>query len=389
MKILKNALLLSCVAGFSASASAADSIDKNKFAYLQGLSGKLTAYCGAEPTACETVVSSFNQHVAAINGNNDFNAKFIRLSTSEMMSRIKSELEKSAAAAKRKCAGKSGQSAEICKDKVYKSKVDVAFYGTDDPYKAALEDDIFSQHKYPKGAEVYPWASSLTRQSDNRLGALYMGVLGLGVNTDLLGKYGVDKPSCWKDLENPDYKGRIVIANWNTSGTAYKFAATMMQAFDGDESKGWNVVEGIHKNIAQYTKSGSKGVKMAARGETLIGIGFGHDIIDLQHKGFPVELVAPCEGTLFEVGPVGIIRGAKNRKAAEAFTTFLYESGTQELLASVGSLQFPSNVDANIPQGAEVLSDANLIASKKKYSIKRIKNNIIKKWTDEVFPSPR
>jgi iron(III) transport system substrate-binding protein len=128
---------------------------------------------------------------------------------------------------------------------------------------------------------------------------------------------------------------------------------------------------------------------MAASGETLIGIGFGHDIVDLMQKGFPIEMVVPCEGTLYEIGPVGIVRGAPNRTAAEAFVTFLYEKETQELLATVGSLQFPSNSNAAAPKGSEQLKDAKLIASDSRFATKSYKNEIIQKWTNEIFPLAR
>ena len=384
MNKLTKVIITASVLGMTAQVQAAD------MSYLKGLSGNMVSYCGNEPEPCEVVINAFNTAVAKANANNSFDAKVIRLSTSEMISRIKSELEKSAAAAKRKCKAITDESAlESCKNDVYKSKVDVAFYGTDDPYRAALEDDIFAQYNYPTDASVKPWAKSITEFSDNRLGGLYLGVLGLGVNTELLAKKGLAMPVAWKDLEKPEYKNSIVMANWNTSGTAYKFAATILQAYPGGEAAGWDAVRAIHKNIAQYTKSGSKGGKMAARGETLIGVGFGHDVISLKQKGFPIELVIPSEGTLFEVGPVGIIRGAKNRSAAEAFVQFLYEPSTQNLLAEHGALQFPSNVLAKLPKGAETLIDVKLIDADPRYSQKKVKGDIIKKWTEEIYPLPR
>lgn len=387
---LKKSSLIPALLGLSSSFILAPAnAAANDYQYLQGINGKLVTYCGAESAACAVVIDEFNRKVAQVNGANQFEAKFIRLSTSEMMSRIKGELEKSARASKRKCKSLADDALENCKEKVYKSKVDLAFYGTDDPYKTALQDDLFAEHKYPVDESVQPWASSLTWESGNRLGALYMGILGLGVNTELLQKLDIPKPMCWKDLENPAYKNQIVVANWNTSGTAYKFAATMLQAFDGDQDKGWDSVTKVHQNVSQYTKSGSKGVKMAAAGETLIGIGFGHDIVDLMQKGFPIEMVAPCEGTLYEVGPVGIVRGAPNRAAAEAFTTFLYEKETQELLATVGSLQFPSSTAADAPKGSEQLTDAKLILSDSRFATKSYKNAIIQKWTNEIFPVSR
>ncbi|NRA20500.1 MAG: extracellular solute-binding protein [Oceanospirillaceae bacterium] len=385
MKILNKIMLTVSILGITVPSYAASDMD-----YLKGLSGEMVSYCSNEPGPCAALIKAFNAAVAEANGNNDFKAKFIRLSTSEMISRVKGELEKSAAAAKRKCKNiTDAAELEVCKEKVYKSKVDIAFHGTDDPYRAALGDDFFSPFDYPTGADVQPWAAGITKDSDGRLGGAYLGVLGFGYNTELLAKKGLSVPACWKDLTKPEYKGQIVMANWNTSGTAYKFASTMMQAFPGGEKEGWDTVRAIHKNIAQYSKSGSKGGKMAARGETTIGIGFAHDIISLKQKGFPIQLVLPCEGTLFEIGPIGILRGAKNRKAAEAFALFLYEPSTQNILAQEGILSFPSNVNTVPPEGLDVLKGVKLLPVNSYYSEKKVKGDIISKWTNEVFPLPR
>ena len=363
------------------------SMDSDK-GYLDGINGNLVTYCAADETACKAVIDMFNADVAAANSSGSFEAKFVRLSTSEMLARVKGELEKSAQAVKRKCKDMSGDALETCKEATYKAKVDVAFYGTDDPYKASLEDDLFSPYDYASAGDTHPWSADLTVASDSRLGGLYLGLLAMGVNTELAAKAGVDIPQCWADLAKSDYDDSVTIANWNTSGTAYKFAATVLQAF-GSEEAGWEKVIEIHQSINQYTKSGSAGVKMAARGETMVGIGFGHDIVALMQQGFPIELVAPCEGVLYEIGPVGIVRGAPNRDAAEAFVQYLYEPSTQEVLASVGSLQFPSNLNAAVPDGAPAMENFKLLVSDPSFSEKDKKNQIIKKWTDEIFPLPR
>jgi iron(III) transport system substrate-binding protein len=385
MKTLSKIILTASLFGVAAQSYASNDKD-----YLKGLSGEMISYCSNEPGPCAALIKAFNEEVAQANGNNSFKAKTVRLSTSEMIARVKGELEKSGAASKRKC-GKITDvtKAEECKESVYKSKVDIVFHGTDDPYRAALADDFFSPYNYPTGSSVQPWAVAITKDSDSRLGGAYLGVLGFGYNTELLAQKGLAAPVCWKDLEKPEYKGQIVMANWNTSGTAYKFASTMMQAFPGGEQEGWDTVRAIHKNIAQYSKSGSKGGKMAARGETTIGIGFAHDIISLGQKGFPIQLVLPCEGTLFEIGPIGILRGAKNRQAAEAFAQFLYETSTQQLLANEGILSFPSNVNTIPPKGVEVLNGVKLLEADSYFADKKVKNDIIQKWTNEVFPLPR
>ena len=77
------------------------SMDSDK-GYLDGINGNLVTYCAADETACKAVIDMFNADVAAANSSGSFEAKFVRLSTSEMLARVKGELEKSAQAVKRK-----------------------------------------------------------------------------------------------------------------------------------------------------------------------------------------------------------------------------------------------------------------------------------------------
>ena len=79
-------------------------------------------------------------------------------------------------------------------------------------------------------------------------------------------------PGCWKDLIKPAYKGEVQMANPNSSGTAYTTLATIVQLLGEDE--GFDFMKALHKNINQYTKSGSAPIKAAARGENTIGIVF-------------------------------------------------------------------------------------------------------------------
>jgi iron(III) transport system substrate-binding protein len=47
---------------------------------------------------------------------------------------------------------------------------------------------------------------------------------------------GLPEPKCWKDLVKPVYKGKIQVANPNSSGTSYTMLATLVQLFGEDEA---------------------------------------------------------------------------------------------------------------------------------------------------------
>ena len=78
------------------------------------------------------------------------------------------------------------------------------------------------------------------------------------------------------------------------------------------EEKGFDYLKRLHRNINQYTKSGAAPAKATSLGETLIGITFQHDMVTFIVDGAPIKVVAPCEGTGYEIGSMSIIKGARN-----------------------------------------------------------------------------
>ena len=59
------------------------------------------------------------------------------------------------------------------------------------------------------------------------------------------------------------------------------------------EAEGWTYLDALDKNIAEYTKSGSKPGKDAAVGERAIGVSFEYVAREMRKKGSPVETVLP------------------------------------------------------------------------------------------------
>jgi iron(III) transport system substrate-binding protein len=155
------------------------------------------------------------------------------------------------------------------------------------------------------------------KASKDRTIGIYSGALGWGYNEELLKKQNLPAPLCWADLIKPVYKGKIQIANPNSSGTAYTALATLVQMMG--EAEAFKYQKALHKNINQYTKSGSAPIKAAGSGETVVGIVFLHDAVAVAAAGFPIKSVTPCEGTGYEIGSMSIIKGARNVDNAKKF----------------------------------------------------------------------
>ncbi len=170
---------------------------------------------------------------------------------------------------------------------------------------------------------------------------------------------GLPVPACWKDLLKPEYKGHVQMANPNSSGTAYTTLATIVQLFGEDEA--FVKLAAVGLNVNSYTSSGSAPSKAAARGETGVSIGFMHDMVKLAATGFPLEIVAPCEGTGYEVGAVSIIEGARNFEGAKAWVEFALRADIQSRAPEVQSFQVPSNSNAEVAPESPDLASIKLI----------------------------
>ncbi|EKF17669.1 ABC transporter substrate-binding protein [Nitratireductor pacificus pht-3B] len=238
-------------------------------------------------------------------------------------------------------------------------KVDVWWGGTGDPQLQAAAEGLLEAYSSPVHSELLPWAQNFHDISGGRATGIYAGALGFAYNTQILEKKGLTAPSCWKDLASETYRGEVQIANPNSSGTAYTALATLVQIFGEDEA--YRYLGELNENVNSYTKSGSAPVKAAARGETLIGIAFMHDAVTQKQAGFPIEIVAPCEGTGYEIGAVSVIKGARNLDNAKLFVDYALSAEGQATGAAAGQNQVPSNGKATVPPEAPDIATIKLV----------------------------
>lgn len=261
-------------------------------------------------------------------------------------------------------------------------KVDVWWGGTGDPHLIAAAEDL----TMPSGVDVsgqLGWSQNMAEMSDGKAIGVHVGLLGIIYNTDVLAEKGLEPPACWRDLAKPEYKGEIQVANPNSSGTAYTELATLVQLFGEDE--GFKLLADIGRNVNQYTKSGSAPSKATARGENTIAIGFMHDMVNLKKQGFPVEIVAPCEGTGYEVGAVSIIKGTPHFEAAKKWVQYVLSADAQSRGLEVGVYNIPSNPDAKTDPDAPDMAAVKLIDYDfATYGASDTRARLLERWTAEV-----
>jgi len=261
---------------------------------------------------------------------------------------------------------------------------DVWFGGTGDPHLVAAREGLTEFYQPSAWDQLNP---DLIAQVGGTYIPLYAGAIGFVVNQEALG--GAPMFESWEDLTDPVYKGLIAMPDPNSSGTAYTIIATLVQIFG--EDRAFEILEGLHANIAQYTTSGAAPGQLAGRGEVAIAVQFMHDGVKFALQGFPLTVYAPSEGTGYEIGGLSLIANAPNRDAAIQFIEWALTPEAQMIAAAQGdSFQLPSNVNTPVPEASPRLDDINLIDYDfDRFGSPEVRDALVGRWTNEIFPLPR
>src|SRR5687768_4246965 len=268
--------------------------------------GNLVLYCAPQEEWCRAMVTAFERKTGV-------KVAMTRKSSGEIYAQIKAEASN--------------------------PRGDIWWGGTGDPHLQAAEEGLLVEYRSPMEKELAPWALRQAKDAKYRTVGVYAGVLGYGYNTELLKRRNLPEPKCWSDLLNEKYKDEVQVADPNSSGTSYTMLATIVQIMG--EQKGFDYLKALHKNINQYTKSGAAPAKATALGETAVGITFMHDMITMVVDGAPVKVVAPCEGTGYEIGSMSIIKGARNLDNAKKWYDWALTPAAQAIGAQSKSYQVP------------------------------------------------
>jgi iron(III) transport system substrate-binding protein len=317
--------------------------------------GNLVLYCAPQEEWCRAMVTAFERKTG-------IKVAMTRKSSGEIYAQIKAESSN--------------------------PRGDIWWGGTGDPHLQAAEEGLLVEYRSPMEKDLAPWALRQAKDAKYRTVGVYAGVLGFGYNTELLARKKLPEPKCWNDLASEKYRDEVQVADPNSSGTSYTMLATLVQLYG--EDKAFDLMKRMHKNINQYTKSGAAPAKAAASGETLIGITFLHDLVTMAVGGAPLKLVAPCEGTGYEVGSMSLIKGGKNQQQAKAWYDWALTPEAQALGAEAKAYQIPSNKNAKVPPQAPRIEQTKVIDYDfGKYGSSAERKRLLSKWDKEVKALPK
>lgn len=179
-------------------------------------------------------------------------------------------------------------------------------------------------------------------------------------NTNLVAKE--DAPKSFKDLLDPKWESKVVMADPKSSSSVYTFIWLMTQKLDQNEY-GWSYFEQLHKLNVNYVASHGTIGELVAMGERTVGVQVMATAGTSLKKGDPIAIVYPEEGMPSEVNVAAIRKDTPNKVAAELFVNFLLSPEGQNLVAqNLGWIPVRTDLaDYSLADGT-LLSSINLLA---------------------------
>jgi len=255
--------------------------------------------------------------------------------------------------------------------------------GPIDQYIDAAGEGLLDPYK-PRGSSILP---RQYRDDDGMWTGVYVGALGFAVNAAVLADRRLAAPSSWADLLRPEYQGQISLAHPATSGTAYTMVGTIMQLNNKDADKGFQYFEALARNVSRWERVGAAPARVAGRGEAAVGIAFSHDIVDAEQISPDLRLVFPSEGTGYEVGGMGLVKGGPDQTEARRFMDWAITKRAQELGPSFRSYQIPTNPDAAVSPYSVRLSSIKTIDYDFRWTGNR-RSDLVRRFEESVAPVP-
>ena len=234
-----------------------------------------------------------------------------------------------------------------------------------EPYVSAHDDNVIDAYK-------------------NTCGFITGNVLDgsvLIVNTDLIGDIEING---YKDLLNPELKGKIATADPANSSSAFAQLTNMLLAMGGYEDEtAWKYVEDLFTNVdGKICESSSSVYKGVADGEYVVGLSYEDPCAQLVRDGAPVKIVYPEEGTVYLPASATIIKGAKNIDNAKLFLDFILSDEVQNIWGSTLTNR-PVIKDAKTSDFMKPISDIKVIEEDIPY-VSGNKQKIVDRYT-EIF----
>ncbi|MGT2807565.1 iron ABC transporter substrate-binding protein [Streptococcus iniae] len=186
----------------------------------------------------------------------------------------------------------------------------------------------------------------------------------------------------YKDLLNPELKGKIATADPANSSSAFAQLTNILLANGGyDKDQSWSYVKDLFTLVDGKINSSSSNVyKSVADGEMAVGLSYEDPSVKLLNDGANIKVIYPEEGSVFLPASAAIIKNAPNKSNAQKFIDFIVSKEAQDALGTETTNR-PVRKDAKVSKNMKSLKDIKTITEDYDYVIKH-KEDIVKHYSD-------
>ena len=136
--------------------------------------------------------------------------------------------------------------------------------------------------------------------------------------------------TCWSDLLNPDFRGKIAFCDPAISGSSFTGLMTMLSALGGEREE---VIAAFADNLDDRQAESSGAVlRSVADGTDFVGITLEETAIKYIVSGADIAMVYPGDGTSCIPDASALVKGAPHTENARLFLDFTASEEVQRLL---------------------------------------------------------
>jgi iron(III) transport system substrate-binding protein len=191
------------------------------------------------------------------------------------------------------------------------------------------------------------------------------------------------KPRSIMDLLNPEYKGRVCMAN-PLFGTTSMHAAAIFVSFG--ENKAKQFFADLKNNGLKLLSSNGEVRRHVSSGDCAYGITDTDDAYTALRDGKPVDVIFPDKksfGTLIVPNATVLISNAPHPKSAKKFIDYLLSPQTEEALAKGDAAQMPLRQQVTGPRHFPNLNELQTMKvdySKLAVTLESISKGFLREW---------
>lgn len=150
----------------------------------------------------------------------------------------------------------------------------------------------------------------------------HLSTVCFAVNKELEAELGLDIRS-YEDLLDPKLKGQVILANPNTSSSAWNNLCNIMAVYGTDSDAAWDYIAKLMPNLV-ITDSSSACFKSVDQGEYVVGLTYEDGAVKLIQDGSEtLDMRYPTNGTSASAFGCAVIKNAPHMDAAKAMVDYI------------------------------------------------------------------